>query len=171
MPCKRVSSRGCSVLISGKTSESVEAALTRLRADFPNVNLQGLPCDVTDSTQIEALWREAEDRFGGVDHWILNAGIGQPTMPIWEMPPELMESILATDLLGALYGARAAMQAMARSGSGAIWFMEGHGSNGRIMRGLSVYGAAKRAIRYVAAALAIEARGTGIIVGALSPAS
>ena len=53
--------------------------------------------------------------------------------------------------------------------SGAIWFMEGHGSNGRIMRGLSVYGAAKRSIRYVAAALAIEARGTGIVVGALSP--
>jgi len=47
--------------------------------------------------------------------------------------------------------------------------MEGHGSNGRIMRGLSVYGAVKRSIRYAAAALAIEARGTGIVVGALSP--
>jgi len=37
------------------------------------------------------------------------------------------------------------------------------------MRGLSVYGAAKRALRYVARALAVEARDTGVLVGALSP--
>jgi NAD(P)-dependent dehydrogenase (short-subunit alcohol dehydrogenase family) len=47
--------------------------------------------------------------------------------------------------------------------------MEGHGSDGRIMKGLSVYGAAKRALRYVAQALAVEAKGTGVLVGALCP--
>jgi NAD(P)-dependent dehydrogenase (short-subunit alcohol dehydrogenase family) len=86
-----------------------------------------------------------------------------------------MEDVVRTDLLGVLYGARVAMRGMAAQprvagrGRGAIWFMEGHGSDGRIMRGLSVYGAAKHAVRYVARALAVEARGTGVLVGALSP--
>jgi NAD(P)-dependent dehydrogenase (short-subunit alcohol dehydrogenase family) len=162
-------SRGCAVLVSGRTDAAVQAALGLLRTDFPRARLHGFPCDVTDSPQVEALWKEAVDRFGGVDHWILNAGIGQPTLPIWEIPPALMESIVATDLLGPLYGARAAMRGMRERRSGAIWFMEGHGSDGRIMKGLSVYGTAKRSVRYAAAALAFEARGTGVLVGALSP--
>ena len=58
---------------------------------------------------------------------------------------------------------------MAAQGSGAIWFMEGHGSDGRIIGGLSVYGAAKRALRYVTAALAVEAKATGVAVRTLSP--
>ena len=91
------------------------------------------------------------------------------TTPMWELAPELVDAIVRTDLLGVLYGARVAMRGMAARGAGAIWFMEGHGSDGRIMKGLSVYGTAKRALRYAARALAVEARGTGVLVGALSP--
>jgi NAD(P)-dependent dehydrogenase (short-subunit alcohol dehydrogenase family) len=83
--------------------------------------------------------------------------------------PQDMEAIVRTDVLGVLYGARAAMRGMRKQGCGTIWFMEGHGSDGRIMSGLSVYGAAKRALRYVARALAVEAKGTAVRVGTLSP--
>jgi NAD(P)-dependent dehydrogenase (short-subunit alcohol dehydrogenase family) len=162
-------SRGSAVMISGRTPESVELALAVLRNDFPKAKVNGFPCDVTDSAQGEALWKEAENRLGGVDHWILNAGIAQPPKLIWEMPPEATQSVIATDLVGPLYGCRPAMRGMALRGAGAIWFMEGHGSDGRIMSGLSIYGAAKRAIRYVAAALAVEAKGSGVLVGTLSP--
>jgi NAD(P)-dependent dehydrogenase (short-subunit alcohol dehydrogenase family) len=86
-----------------------------------------------------------------------------------------MEAVVRTDLLGVLYGARVAMRGMSSQprepgrAPGAIWFMEGHGSDGSVRRGMSVYGAAKRALRYVARALAVEAKGTGVLVGALSP--
>jgi len=160
---------GCAVMVSGRTRETVAEALARLRREFPGADLYGVPCDTGSCAQVEALWEQSVKSMGGVDHWINNAGIGQPTAPMWELAPELVDAIVRTDLLGVLYGARAAMRGMAARGAGAIWFMEGHGSNGRNMRGLSFYGAAKRSIRYVAAALAIEARGTGIVVGALSP--
>ena len=87
----------------------------------------------------------------------------------------MMEAVVRTDLLGVLFGARVAMRGMTAQSRehgrapGAIWFMEGHGSDGSIRSGLSVYGAAKRALRYVARALAVEARDTGVLVGALSP--
>lgn len=162
-------SRGCAVVVSGRTKDAVESAVARLSAEFPGADVRGFPCDTGIFSQVEALWAAAAQALGGVDHWINNAGIGQATVPIWDLPPEDMESIVRTDLLGVLYGARVAMRGMTKQGSGAIWFMEGHGSDGRIMKGLSVYSAAKRALRYVAHALAVEARGTGIRIGTLSP--
>jgi NAD(P)-dependent dehydrogenase (short-subunit alcohol dehydrogenase family) len=161
--------RGCSVVVSGRTREASEAAAEKLRAEHPGAVVHGFPCDTGSYTEVEALWAAAVKALGGVDHWINNAGIGQASLPIWEVEPSDMEAIVRTDLLGVLHGTRAAMRGMQGQGSGAIWFMEGHGSDGRIMKGLSVYGAAKRALRYVAHALAVEAAGTGVRIGTLSP--
>ena len=168
--------RGCVVMISGRAWSTVDATLELLRKESPAAEVFGFPCDTGVYAQVDALWNESVKVMGYVDHWINNAGIGQPTVPLWDLPPHDMEAIVRTDLLGILYGARVAMQGMRQerqgmtpSRTGAIWFMEGHGSDGRIMSGLSVYGSAKRALRYAAHALAVEARGTGVRVGTLSP--
>jgi NAD(P)-dependent dehydrogenase (short-subunit alcohol dehydrogenase family) len=167
--------RGCPVVVAGRGREAVDAAISGLRTEFPHAAVHGIPCDVADPAQVQALWDGSVKALGGVDQWINNAGIGQPTTPIWDLDPDLMEAVVRTDLLGVLYGARVAMRGMTsqprepRRAPGAIWFMEGHGSDGSVRRGLSVYGAAKRALRYVARALAVEARETGVLVGALSP--
>jgi NAD(P)-dependent dehydrogenase (short-subunit alcohol dehydrogenase family) len=162
-------SRRCSVMVSGRTAKAVESAVAGLQDEWPDGSVHGQPCDAGDFGQVEALWLAAVRALGGVDHWINNAGIGQATAPIWEVPPGEMDAVIRTDVLGVLYGARVAMRGMAPAGEGMIWFMEGHGSDGRIMKGLSVYGAAKRSLRYVAHALAVEAEGTGIRIGTLSP--
>jgi NAD(P)-dependent dehydrogenase (short-subunit alcohol dehydrogenase family) len=167
--------RGCAVVVSGRAREAVDAALSGLRAEFTNAVVHGIPCDVADPAQVQALWDSAVRALGGVDHWINNAGIAQPLVPVWDIEPGLIEGVVRTDLLGVLYGARVAMRGMTSQPRepgrppGAIWFMEGHGSDGSVRRGMSVYGAAKRAVRYVARALAVEAKGTGVLVGALSP--
>jgi len=167
--------RGCAVVVSGRTPAAVDEALAALRAEYPQAQVHGVACDVADPSQVQALWDGAVKALGGIDHWINNAGIAQPVAPVWDLEPGLMESVVRTDLLGVLYGARVAMRGMIAQPrepgrpAGAIWFMEGHGSDGSIRSGLSVYGAAKRALRYVARALAVEARGTGVLAGALSP--
>jgi NAD(P)-dependent dehydrogenase (short-subunit alcohol dehydrogenase family) len=157
------------VVTSGRTPQAVEKAQEELRREHPGAAVHGCACDVCDPDQVQSLWDLAAGALGGVDHWINNAGIPHPTRTIWELDPPVMETVIRTDLLGVLYGARTAMRGMARQGSGTIWFMEGHGSDGRIMKGLSVYGTAKRAVRYAARALAVEAEGTGVKVCALSP--
>ena len=162
-------SRGCAVMVSGRTWQAVDSAIAQLKSAVREAEVYGHPCDTGNYVQVEALWTAAMLAFGGVDHWINNAGIGQAAVPIWDLPPEEMESVIRTDVLGVLYGARVAMRGMAPAGRGMIWFMEGHGSDGRIMKGLSVYGAAKRALRYAANALAVEAQGTGVMIGTLSP--
>ncbi|MGA2641263.1 MAG: SDR family oxidoreductase [Spirochaetia bacterium] len=161
--------RGCTVMVSGRTRQAVDSAVAHLKSEVPKGDVHGQPCDTGIYGQVEALWIAAVQELGGVDHWINNAGIGQATAPLWELSPEEMEAVIRTDVLGVLYGARVAMRGMAPTGRGMIWFMEGHGSNGRIMKGHSVYGAAKRSLRYAANALAVEAMGTGIMIGTLSP--
>jgi NAD(P)-dependent dehydrogenase (short-subunit alcohol dehydrogenase family) len=157
------------VVISGRRREADDAAATALRGEYPGAAVHGFACDTGSASQVQSLWDAARESLGGVDHWINNAGIGQPMVPIWEVEPQLMEAVLRTNVLGVLHGARAAVRGMIDQGSGAVWFVEGHGSNGRIMKGLSVYGTSKRALRYVARALAVETRGMGVLIGALSP--
>jgi NAD(P)-dependent dehydrogenase (short-subunit alcohol dehydrogenase family) len=47
--------------------------------------------------------------------------------------------------------------------------MEGLGSDGRRVEGLTLYGTSKRAVRYLTRGLIEEAKGTPVIVGSLSP--
>jgi NAD(P)-dependent dehydrogenase (short-subunit alcohol dehydrogenase family) len=166
--------RGCAVVISGRTGAAVDQALGLLRAELsgaelPGAELHGVACDVRDPVQVQALWDAAEKLLGRVDHWINNAGVGQPMQPLWELAPRDLDDTVRTNLLGSLYGAGAALRAMRERGRGAVWFMEGHGSDGSIRPGLSAYGATKRALRYLARAFAREAAGSGVLVGALSP--
>ena len=114
-------------MISGRTNESVRGAVTIIEKDFTGVPVLGFACDVREASQVQALWNQAEKQFGKVDHWINNAGIGQPMQRIWSLSPEMMEDVFRTSVLGTLFGAKVAMQGMTPRGSGAIWIMEGHG--------------------------------------------
>jgi NAD(P)-dependent dehydrogenase (short-subunit alcohol dehydrogenase family) len=58
---------------------------------------------------------------------------------------------------------------MLHQGSGAIYNMEGLGSDGRRITGLTPYGSSKRAVRYFTDAFAAEVRGGPVIVGTISP--
>ena len=48
--------RGCAVVVSGRSREAVDAALANLRAEFANVVVHGIACDVTRPDQVQALW-------------------------------------------------------------------------------------------------------------------
>jgi len=97
------------------------------------------------------------------------AGIAQEYVPAWELEPEAIARLISTNLLGTICGSRAALRGMIAQGRGAIYNLEGWGSNGARRNGLTVYGTSKSAIRYFTRGLADEAAGTPVLVGALSP--
>ena len=106
--------RGCRVTVSGRGPESVRQAVERLGAYGQRVH--GLACDVTDPVQVQDLWDSAARRCGRVDIWINNAGIAQEYVPAWELEPEAMARLIATNLLGTMYGSRTALRGNARPG-------------------------------------------------------
>jgi len=157
------------VTVSGRTQEAVDTAVEELVSQLAAGRVLGLTCDVTDPVQVQKLWDESVQVFGKVDIWINNAGVGGEHGMVWEIAPEKVRAPFSTNVLGTIYGVQVAMKGMLAQGFGAIYIMEGMGSDGRKHAGLSLYGTSKYALRYLSESLALEARNTPIVVGSLSP--
>lgn len=160
---------GVQVVINGRVKESVDQAQEKLAKVYPRDRIAGTPCDMGDYNQVVALWDFAATRFGEVDIWINNAGIAQAQSAFWELTPEAIQDLVQTNITGAMYGAKVALAGFQNQGHGALYNMEGLGSDGRRVEGLTLYGTSKRALNYLTDNLAAEVKGTDIIVGALSP--
>ncbi len=169
--------RGASVVISGRAIAAVDAAVAALEADSrakgdaagSKGKILGAACDVRDYDSVQRLWDFAEGALGKVDIWVNNAGLGQSQSDIESLDAGLIKEIFATNCAGALFGSKVALMGMKKRGSGAVYNMEGLGSKGGLIRGMTAYGASKRALAYITDSLAKEAAGTGLIVGALMP--
>lgn len=160
---------GCRVMVSSRTADAVARARDHLQQSFPADAVGGHPCDVTDITQVQSLWDAAVAQFGQVDIWINNAGMGNPTLPLWKQDPQRMKTVVNTNILGVLNGSHVALNGMLAQGFGALYNMEGFGSDGRTMAGFTIYGSTKYAVRYIDTSLLKETADTPIIVGSLSP--
>jgi NAD(P)-dependent dehydrogenase (short-subunit alcohol dehydrogenase family) len=163
--------RGWQVVINGRSSASVDAALENLTAGGAAAGaLAGLPGNVTSRDDMEALFALGTERFGAVNIWVNNAGVGQPYLPVWELPEETVRQVIDIDFYGLTIASSVAIRGMIRQGHGHIYNMEGFGSNGRIGRGnISVYGAAKRALRFLSRAMAAELKRTPVKLSRISP--
>jgi NAD(P)-dependent dehydrogenase (short-subunit alcohol dehydrogenase family) len=160
---------GCTVSVSGRDKESVERTITRLISRFEADRVFGLACDVTMPAQVQTLWDRSVAKFGKVDIWINNAGSSGERGLVWELPVREVQQPVTTNILGTVYGAQTAVRGMLAQGVGAVYNMEGMGSDGRKHAGLTLYGTSKYAIHYFTQSLALEVRETPVIVGALRP--
>lgn len=162
---------GLNVVINGvnpSRMESAKAALEALPGEGKVYAFQG---NVTDTASIQGLIDFAVESCGKIDIWINNAGVNQPMRPIWELTEEEIDSLIAVDLRGAVMGSKLAMEQLKKQGGGALYNLEGYGSNDAMMTGLNMYGTCKRAMTHFTVALAKESeeQNTGVIVGRLSP--
>jgi NAD(P)-dependent dehydrogenase (short-subunit alcohol dehydrogenase family) len=158
---------GCNVTISGTMEETIKAALGKLSEHKDRI--QAALCNVTDYESVASLWDLAVKKWGRVDIWVNNAGINQPFAPVWEVPHSRIAEIMETNITGMMYGSQIAMKGMIGQGEGAIYNMEGWGSDGGHMDNLNVYGTSKCALRYFTMGLSGEAKNHNVIVGRLSP--
>ncbi len=160
---------GQQVVISGRRQDSVDQAVEKLTRDFPAEQILGVPCDMRDFQRVELLWQTAADHFGKVDIWINNAGVAQPQTSFWELKQRQISDLVETNITGAMFGAKVALAGFLAQGSGAFYNMEGLGSDGRQVEGLTLYGTSKRGLNYLTDSLADEVKDSGVIVGAISP--
>ena len=161
--------RGCAVAISGRQSVNVDRSVEALRKTNPTQQVLGVPCDVRDMNQVQALWDVARELTGRIDIWVNNAGLSNPIMKIWKSSPEEVQSVIETNLLGTIYGSMVAVQGMLQQGHGGVYNVEGMGSDGRKHEGLTYYGMSKYGLRYFNESLVIETRGTPVLVGTIRP--
>ena len=159
----------CTLAISGRAQDDVDQVVEELSSHYPRENMFGLACDVRNPEQVRALWEASLERFGKVDIWINNAGLSGPQLPAWEISPEKAKEIVETNLLGEINGSIIAVREMIAQGHGAIYNMEGMGSDGRMHPGLTYYGTSNAGRHYFNQSLIKEAKDTNLIIGTLRP--
>ena len=163
--------QGCTVVLNGVNPQRLAAAREELEGLTGAGKVYACAGNVTSSKEIQSLVDCAVENCGGIDIWINNAGVNQPMQALWELKEEDIDYVLDVDLKGTVMGSKLAMEQMCRQGRGAIYNLEGYGSNDAMMLGLNMYGTGKRAVTHFTQALAKESaeRNTGVIVGRLSP--
>jgi len=161
--------RGCKVVLSGRNKDTLGQEIKKAGEDFGTAHVMGHICDVTDSKQVNSLWDAAKQKFGTIDIWINNAGMTNTSKVLWELDPDEISSVVETNVIGLLYGCQVALKGMIEQGSGQIYNMEGMGSDDMMMPGVTIYGATKRAVRYITESLIEEAKDTPVQFGTLRP--
>jgi len=123
--------------------------------------------DVTDSTQVSDAVKSAVAEFGPVEVAVVNAGVTRDGLAL-RMSDEQWREVLATDLDGAFYTARAVMASMVRARAGSIIFI-GSISPFLGVPGQANYAAAKGGLVGLARALAREVASRSITVNVVAP--
>jgi short-subunit dehydrogenase len=124
---------------------------------------------VQDKKDVQKLWDLSAMAWGQIDVWINNAGQNTPHKFTWETPEGFTKNIIATNITGMIFGSQVAAENMLKQKCGAIYSMEGLGSNNMIQSKTILYGTTKHALTYFMKGLAKELDGTGVIAGRLSP--
>ena len=159
------------VVISDLNEDNLKVAEQKLHEIKSKSEISYCICDITKTDNIIDLINFAKEKYGVIDIWVNNAGINQPNKPIWELEDSAINLLFEVDLKGTILCSKYIMKEMIKQKKGAIYNVEGYGSNDAKMLGLSIYGTAKRGVTYFTEALAKECEETnnGIIVGKLSP--
>ena len=128
------------VMVCGRDAESVKSAVAKLRAVNPRATVRGMAVDVSDSNSVESLAEHAVKELGSVELWVNNAGRSQSKKSkLRDTPADMIEGVIRTNLLGTIYGCRAALRAVGQlqngesgdlGGSLHIFNVDGQGSTG-----------------------------------------
>ena len=160
---------GWNVAWSGTSDSTTDRSLQLLEGHFERRCYAAFKCDVTSEADLVSLWDGAVRNFGTVDIWVNNAGTSSNQTPFHELCTGVFTRIIDTNVKGLMLAAHVAYNRMLAQGFGAIYNMEGLGSDGRRITGLTPYGTSKRAVRYFSEAFADEVKKGPVIVGTISP--
>jgi NAD(P)-dependent dehydrogenase (short-subunit alcohol dehydrogenase family) len=157
---RRFADEGARVFVTGRRQDQLDA----VAADIGPA-LTAVRCDVSDLSDIDALYEVIARQAGRIDVLVANAG-GGAIAPLGEITEEHFDSTFAVNVRGIVFGVQKAMPLFSR---GASVVLIGSSTSQRPDSGLEVYGASKAALRHFARSWARTTREHGFRVNVLSP--
>lgn len=160
-----LASRGARVVLAGRTRATLEAAAEALGPERCAV----VQADVSRPEDNQRIIETATARFGGLDVFIANAGIGPPTCSIADLPVESFDEVMAVNVRGVFLGLKCAIPALRARGKGAIVVVSSIGGLKARGSGNAVYVASKHAELGLVKTAALECAPYGIRVNSVLP--
>jgi NAD(P)-dependent dehydrogenase (short-subunit alcohol dehydrogenase family) len=149
------------------------ARLFLVDVDGAGMDALDLPGDIhriVGSVADEALWQALESRLTGLDHALVNAGIGSGG-PIASLSLAEWRRVMAVNLDGAFMTLATALRAMSgdnASGAGSVVVVAST-TGIKPVAGIGPYGVSKAAVAHMARIAAVENARKGIRVNAIAP--
>lgn len=162
-----LASLGARVVLCGRTREPLETTAAAIQ----NHGGQGsvMECDVTNLHSVEALAQRVERTFSRINILVNNAGIGGGGGPLHQLPPDVWDQVLNTNLRGVYYCMRSFVPLMMRQGGHIINISSIAGKN-PLPNG-AAYAASKWGLNGLSCSVAEELRGHNIRVSVICPGS
>ena len=152
-------------------SDHHERRLDSIRAELAGAHgdrVWSHPCDVTAPDGADALVAAAVRRFGRIDVFINNAGLGG-TASVLEMTDEEWQRVLDVTLTGTFRGTRAALRQLVAQGHGGSVVNNSSVLGWRAQPGQAHYAAAKAGVMALTRCAALDVAQHGIRVNAVAP--
>lgn len=154
--------QGATVALSGTRRDALETLAGELGS-----RVHVTPCDLSDTSAVEALVPAAETAMGSLDILVNNAGVTRDNL-FMRMKDAEWDTVLAVNLTAAFRLARASLKGMMRRRSGRIVGITSIvGVTGN--PGQGNYAAAKAGMIGMSKALAAEVASRGITVNCVAP--
>jgi NAD(P)-dependent dehydrogenase (short-subunit alcohol dehydrogenase family) len=161
---------GHRVIATARTPADLES----LRAEFQG-NGEQMEChrlDINDAASVVVLDQWLRDRYGHIDVLINNAGImaGSYTASVLDLPLDVLQTTLETNLFGMLRVTQALLPLMRKSRAGRVVNLSsGMGQLAEMGSGAPAYRISKTAVNALTRILAAELADSGIKVNAACP--
>ena len=165
---KLAAQRGAKVVLNARTREALAEAVDQIK--YAGGDAVFVEADVSKAEDFEKIAAVAIDRFGRIDTWVNNAGVG-----IWGMIDEVSEAdmrqLFETNFWGVVHGSQTAVKYL-RDKGGAI-INVGSLTSDRALPVQGIYSASKHAVKGFTEALRTElaSEGVPISVTLIKPAS
>ena len=158
---RRLQAEGAAVVISDAHERRLAETAAELGGPL------AVPCDVTDESQVQALFAATVEHHGRIDVVVNNAGLGG-TADLVDMTDDQWHKVVDVTLTGTFRCTRAALRALCPQGSGVI-VNNASVLGWRAQAGQAHYAAAKAGVMALTRTAAIEAAPHGVRVNAVAP--
>jgi len=113
----RFAKAGDNVVIAARRQSLLDDVAAQCRK--AGVEALVVEADVSQATDVHELAEQALDKFGRIDVWINNAGVGTVAR-FEEAPLEEHEQVIRTNLMGTIYGSYEALQQFRKQDRGVL---------------------------------------------------
>lgn len=164
----RLAQAGASIVAVDLTLPSLEATVAAVSAIDPGA-IHAIGCDVSDTSAVQAMAKEASERFGRVDILINNVATTDRGHTVLDLPEDDWDAVLRVGLTSTFLCAKYVGQKIRDHGAGGVIVNLGSTSAYKGRKNVIAYSASKAGVINMTRSMAVQLAPYGIRVVSVSP--